>query len=222
MIIRGDKRRKAAPPPPIATTDDDLGDVLVDGLDAPQPTPEPTPEVEQEVAVEPEMVEPEMAEQPVKRGRGRPKGSTKKRELPPLFELPEGMTDDILAWACGVSAEGNVVYRWRTGFNTMPEIAHRMIALWNVMGEEEFLRVMAEVTKTPPPEPDQSIRDLILKSLKMDPGPWTLEEIHSFLTDAHKRHVTRGSLKTILSRMKANGEVDSDGRDEWVLPGSGA
>jgi hypothetical protein len=205
-IIRNRKKvepteAKQAPP---ETAYADIGEALVMDLE-----PEPA-------AVE----EAPAAKEPAKRGRGRPKGSTKERELPILFDLPDGMTDDIMAWACDVSPDGNAVYRWRTGFNPMPDIGHLMIALWEALGEEEFLRIMTMIRKSAPPKSHESIREIVLDTLKRDAGPWSLEEIYQFVTSAHKRPITRGSLRTIVSRMKANGELESGGRDNWMLPGA--
>jgi hypothetical protein len=164
---------------------------------------------------------------PPKRARvGRPRKEEAQSSRKVVFELPPGMSDKMLAWACGLKiAAGdqkrkshNTVYRWKTEGNP-PQEALDMVALWLREGQESFVRIVSEMRGAPPPVTEQkrpattepSVESLILEILEA--GPVSTSELYTVLTEVYGRTSTKGSVKTLLSRLVTAGKVIHGGKD---------
>jgi hypothetical protein len=178
-----------------------------------------------------------VAAKPAKRGRGRPR----KEEAVPkpvVFELPKGMTDAMLAWACGLvvnpenTQQSHTVYRWRTGITPVPDEAKVLAKLWEELGPEAFVKVMTKVRGDgpPPPKPTkqaplgrawESMEELIVKILREAPAPMTSGEVCEKLAEAPIRRTTsRRSVHTTMLKLRKDGALDHDS-NRWFACGNG-
>ena len=147
----------------------------------------------------------------------RKRGKYRQRTL----DLPEGMTEQILAWSCGVKE--NVIYRWKTGV-PMSETGRLVVALWNHLGKERFIEMVKEIRHTDPPtehEERKNLPDLIIKILEGAEGPVTSQFIEEILEIEFGKYTTKDSLRTMLWNMKKHGRVFSPARNQWTLSAPG-
>jgi hypothetical protein len=165
-----------------------------------------------------------VAAKPAKRGRGRPR----KEEAVPkpvVFELPKGMTDAMLAWACGLvvnpenTQQSHTVYRWRTGITPVPDEAKVLAKLWEELGPEAFVKVMTKVRGEgpPPPKPMKaaalgeqwlSIEKLIVDILLKENHRQTIGQVLDKITEQHQRTSTFGSVRTLMLKLMKEGVLD--------------
>jgi hypothetical protein len=153
-----------------------------------------------------------------RRGPGRPR----KHEAVERWEkvaLPDGMTDGLLAWACGLGPNSNSVYRWRTGQIRVPDSAVILIQMWKDLGKDKFLEVVSHARGSYPSEKAMrpkfkrkgSVETYIEVILKGREGGASTSEIYEALQTEHHHSITKGSLRTMMSRLKQKGVVSGEG-----------
>jgi hypothetical protein len=147
------------------------------------------------------------------------------------LDLPEGMTPEILGWACDVGPSG--LYRWKTG-TAMTDLARLAVALWQHLGREKFIETMKTIRESDPPEEssprnrlnledsrrETNIPDLIVEILENAEEPVTRDFIQEILMIEFGKHTTKHSLYTMLGKMKSQGRIFSPERGLWTLRGS--
>lgn len=158
----------------------------------------------------------------MRKGRvGRPLGGPSRQIV---VQLPEGMTNEILAWACGISPTSKTIYRWRTGVIPLPGLPATLIKLWERIGQDRFMAVLTRVWGDKPPDRKtfKSTRgrkptyaDAILAVLAGSQEPLGLDELVRAVQEDHGLKLTKGSLKTILWRIKRKGAVTSPRHGFW-------
>lgn len=152
---------------------------------------------------------------------GRPLGGPKRQIV---VQLPEGMSNEILSWACGISPNSKTVYRWRAGFIPLPSLPATLIKLWQRIGQDRFMAIMARVWGDKPPERKvfksnrgrkPTYADAIMTVLAGSQEPLGLDELLRAVQEDHGVKITKGSLKTILWRIKRQGAVASPRHGYW-------
>ena len=135
------------------------------------------------------------------------------------LNLPEGMSDDMLAWACGVSRSS--IYRWKAG-SAMSDMGNLAVALFRHLGKEKFVESMKEIRRTDPPETAgrpraANIQRMILDILKHSDGPVSSHFIEEILAIEYGKYPTPASIRTMLSKLKGQGEIINVGLNQYVL-----
>jgi hypothetical protein len=159
-----------------------------------------------------------------RKGRaGRPLGGPPRQIV---VQLPEGMSNEILAWACGISPTSKTIYRWRTGVIPLPSLPATLIKLWERIGQDRFMALMARVWGDRPPERrafkstrgrKPTYADAIITVLAGSMEPLSLDEIVTAVREDHGFKITKGSVKTILWRIKRKGAVTSPRHGFWQM-----